>query len=71
MQSAKEEISPTVPIEYSGKWIAWSADHMRIVSSSDSLHEARQKAFDLGENEPWMDKVPHRTIRFGGSAFRA
>jgi Family of unknown function (DUF5678) len=71
MQEEKAEVMPTVPIEYSGKWIAWSADRMTIVSSGETIQEARNKAFQKGEKTPWLDKVPHRTIRFGGAAFRA
>lgn len=59
-----------VPIEYAGKWVAWSADHTRIVSSADSLQDARNVAFSLGEATPWMDKIPDANIRFGGAAFR-
>ncbi len=59
-----------VPIELAGKWVAWSADHKSIISSANSLQEARQKAFDLGEKTPWLDKVPDGVVRFGGAAFR-
>ncbi len=59
-----------VPLEFAGKWVAWSADHTKIVSSANSLQEARQKAFALGEKNPWLDKIPDDRVRFGGAAFR-
>ena len=70
IDTQKETVEELVPIEYAGKWVAWSADHSVIVSSADSLQEARQKAFDGGEKNPWLDKIPDEKVRFGGVAFR-
>lgn len=71
MSERKENVAQAVPIEYAGKWIAWSADQKKIVSSGETIQEDRNKAFQKGEQTPWLDKVPHRKIRFGGSAFHA
>lgn len=71
MKSRSTEKDIVVPIEYAGKWIAWNADQTKILSSGETIQDARNKAFQAGEKTPWLDKVPHRKIRFGGSAFHA
>ncbi len=32
---------PPVPLEYAGKWLAWSTDHKEILAHADSLPEVR------------------------------
>ncbi|MEK7499091.1 MAG: hypothetical protein AAB649_00605 [Patescibacteria group bacterium] len=59
----------TVPIELAGKWIAWSADHTRIVASGDHIADVSQEVTEKGEKDVWFDKVPSRTVFFGGAAF--
>lgn len=71
MKSNQKEKDIIIPLKYAGKWIAWNADQTKIVSSGETIQEARHKASQKGEKTPWMDKVPHRKIRFGGSAFHA
>ena len=59
-----------VPIELAGKWIAWSADHTRIVANGDHLADVHKEVERKGEKDVWFDKVPSRTVFFGGAAFR-
>lgn len=65
----KDDVAEAVPIEYAGKWIAWSADHMRIVANADHLAELHSYIEKIGEKDVWYDKVPSRTDFFGGAAF--
>ncbi len=71
MSELKTETPQAVPIEYAGKWIAWSSDHMRIVASADHLADLHRDVEKIGEKDVWYDKVPHATIRFGGAAFHS
>ena len=36
-----------VPMEYAGKWITWSADHMRILGHGETIQEAKDSAGNL------------------------
>lgn len=58
-----QEVEPEiVPLAYVGKWVAWSADGMRIVAVADGLDEAYRLAAEAGEPEPMMERppAPHR-----------
>jgi hypothetical protein len=55
-----------VPVEYSGKWIAWNADHTRIVAHNDSLPELWRVIHERGIAEPIYEKVPPFDRRFVG-----
>jgi hypothetical protein len=57
---------PVVPVEYAGRWIAWSRDGTRIVASGTTLDEAVQAAANAGEQEPVFAKVPKADVRFVG-----
>lgn len=70
MKDSVTEQDIAIPAKYAGKWIAWNENHKEIVSSGNTLQEARKKAFALSENKPWLDRVPDASVRFGGSAFR-
>lgn len=70
MKKALRDSTPTVPLEYAGKWIAWSSDHLRIVASAEHLEEVHRLVSENGETDVWYDKVPDATVRFGGAAFR-
>ncbi len=70
MQENKAKAVSKVPIALSGKWIAWSDDHTRIVASGDHLADVHQEVEKKGEKDVWFDKVPSRTDFFGGAAFR-
>jgi hypothetical protein len=44
--------------EYSGKWIAWDDDGLRIVASGQSYEEARERAIASGTQFPGLEFVP-------------
>lgn len=57
-----------VPVELGGKWIAWSADGLRMVAHADSLEECELAARRAGETDPSFERVPRadsRIIGFG------
>lgn len=56
-----------VPIEYAGKWVAWNADHSRIVAHSDSFDEIWQIAEAKCIPDPIFEKVPRSDVRFVGT----
>lgn len=56
----------TVPIEYSGKWVAWSHDNLRIVASGNTYDEVRAAATALGEPKAYLEKVPAALSFVGG-----
>jgi hypothetical protein len=46
-----------VPIEYSGRWVAWSSDCLRIVAVGDSIDEVSNRATEQGETEPILERI--------------
>ena len=55
-----------VPIEYAGKWVAWSSDHAQIVAGADSLPSLWQVVLDQDIADPIFEKVPRSEVRFVG-----
>lgn len=55
-----------IPVELSGKWIAWSADHSQIVAHSDTMPGLWQHMRDLRVADPIFEKAPRSDIRFVG-----
>jgi hypothetical protein len=55
-----------VPIELGGKWIAWSADGLRIVAHGDTLDECEQAAHNAGEHQPSFERTPRADTRLIG-----
>jgi hypothetical protein len=56
-----------VPVELGGKWIAWSADGLRIVAYANTLDECEEAAEQAGEQDPSFERTPpasHRVIGF-------
>lgn len=49
---------PQIPLEYYGKWIAWSADHTKIVAHDESLPALWQMVREAGVEDPVFEKVP-------------
>ena len=47
-----------IPLAYVGRWVAWSADGMRIVAVDDELDEAYRLAEEAGEPEPILERPP-------------
>ncbi len=58
--------SRSVPAEYSGKWIAWSADHSQIVAHGDKLDELWKAVKSQQVIDPIFEKVPRADVRFVG-----
>ena len=58
----------TIPLELGGKWIAWSADCLRIVAHGDTLGEVKEEAEKAGEQDPCFQKAPPADVRIVGIA---
>ncbi len=46
-----------IPPALAGRWIAWSADGLRIVGSGVSLVDAEQAASQVGETDPIFERA--------------
>lgn len=57
-----------VPLELGGKWLAWSADGLRIVAHGDTLDECRAAATTAGEIDPCFEKSPPADVRLLGAS---
>lgn len=55
-----------VPAELGGRWIAWSADGLRIVADGTTLDECELAAAKAGEQDPSFEKVPRSDVRIIG-----
>ncbi len=47
-----------VPQEHGGKWVAWSSDGTRILSSGDDPNAVTADALAAGEKDPILERVP-------------
>jgi hypothetical protein len=56
-----------VPIELAGKWVAWNAEHTRIVAHADTLQLLWQAVRDEQIDDPVFEKVPRADVRFAGT----
>jgi hypothetical protein len=56
----------TVPIELSGRWIAWDFAETRIVAVGATYVEAKKAADAAGEGRPVLVKAPLADARFIG-----
>ena len=58
----------TVPREYAGKWVAWSADGHRIVAVGGTLKACEQAAASEGHpaNEVAIERIPESRQRLTG-----
>lgn len=58
-----ESRSPSaVPIEYSGKWIAWNRERTEILASANTMKEILEIAKQRGFVEPIFSKIPRADI---------
>jgi hypothetical protein len=48
----------SMPIELAGRWVAWSADGLRIIGSGKTLEEAEAAASAAGEPDPIFEVAP-------------
>jgi hypothetical protein len=53
-----------VPLEFTGKWVAWSSDHSHIVADADSLQKLWQTIREKKIDDPVIEKVPRATSLF-------
>ncbi len=58
----------TIPLEYSGQWLAWSADGLRIIAHALTLPACQQNAQESGEQDPYFQKAPAADVRIIGAA---
>lgn len=65
-RSVSTQSSKTVPIEFSGKWVAWNSDHSRIVAHAKSLQEIWELVRESKVEDPVFEKVPRADVRFVG-----
>ena len=59
---------PSVPKEFGGKWIAWSADATRIIASGSTLADCAHAASRAGEANPQFERAPRADVRIIGMA---
>lgn len=57
---------PAIPVEFSGKWIAWNSDHSRIVAQADDLQTLWQFVRESNIEDPVFERVPLADVRFVG-----
>lgn len=55
-----------VPVEFAGKWVAWNAEHTRIIAHAESLQQLWQTVRATKIDDPVFEKVPHADVRFVG-----
>lgn len=63
---AKAPSPNAVPVEFAGKWVAWNAEHKRIVAHAESLQQLWQLVRDERIDNPVFEKVPKADVRFVG-----
>ena len=51
-----------VPIELGGKWVAWNAEHTRIVAHADTLMQLWQTTRQEKIDDPVFEKVPRASL---------
>ena len=49
---------PSIPVEFTGKWIAWNRDQTKIIASGRTFEEAKRAAAAEGEFSLLLSKVP-------------
>ena len=62
MDLAKFTHPPAVPLEFSGKWIAWDRKREAILASGRTVTEALQASILAGEPKPILAKVPKADV---------
>jgi len=63
----QNQVRPTVPILYAGKWIAWNEEETKIIASAETFSEARQKAEAQGMRMSPLEYVPSGPFIGGGA----
>ena len=57
-QPQHQDPFPMVPQEHGGKWVAWSSDGTRILSSGADPDAVIADALAAGEKDPILERVP-------------
>jgi Family of unknown function (DUF5678) len=55
---SESELPQVVPVEYAGKWVAWSGDTLRIVGVGDTPEQAKAAAERDGTTEIVYEWIP-------------
>lgn len=50
-----------------GKWIAWDAEHTRIVAQAETLKQLWRALQEKQIDDPVFEKVPRANVRFVGT----
>ncbi len=56
-----------VPVEFGGKWVAWNAEHTRIVAHAETLQQLWLVVQEKQIDDPVFEKVPRANVRFVGT----
>ncbi len=62
----ERKTASTVPVEFAGKWVAWSSDHSQILASDQSLQALWKMAKEQDLRDPVFEKVPRADVSFVG-----
>jgi hypothetical protein len=62
-KTATDHSRNAVPIEFAGKWVAWNAEHSRIVAHAETLPQLWQLVCDQHIDDPVFEKVPQADVR--------
>jgi hypothetical protein len=63
---ASVNVPQIVPVEYAGKWVAWTKDALRIAGVGETPDEAAAAAARIGVTEVVYEWVPPADERFLG-----
>jgi hypothetical protein len=63
---ADTRFAKAVPVEFAGKWVAWNAEHARIVAHAESLQQLWRVVREENIQDPVFEKVPRADVRFVG-----
>ena len=56
-----------VAVEFGGKWVAWNAEHTRIVAQAETLQQIWLAVREMQVHDPVFEKVPRAEVRFVGA----
>lgn len=66
-RSASPERPREVPIELAVKWVAWNADHTRVVAHAETLRMVWRATREMGIDDPVFEKIPRSDASFFGA----
>lgn len=65
-KSVAVKSADAVPVEYSGKWVAWNSSHSRIVAQSTTVTELWDIVKEQRIENPVFEKIPRSDARLVG-----